>query len=692
MSSVTKDPTVKRKRLTQACELCRRKKIKCDGLKPACGNCTKLNMECKYSTTSKKRGPRQGYIEILEQRLAKLENKLLSPTESHEVRTPPVSNQQENSPSYEHEPSSDYVDTTQYTQTETELASTLSCMSSNIPSLIHTPNQSADTVDNMPSLEIVEHMFDLFFAYLFPTIPILDEVSLRTDLREGKCSDFLILCIIGACARFSDRPDIKENPAWLAGEKYAEKARSMLIKVLDEPNIPHLQGILLLSMHEYGCGRGSRSWMYGGIAIRMALELGLHEDHEEEDADQEELFDQEMKRRLFWSVFCIDKFSSASSGKPSSLDDTFCTVFLPVAFEWSVTDQYYTETLSGDKYLFFSGDSRLRGVNDKGMAHALNTRQPSSLSRPHLNNFAYIVRATHLIGKVTAFVNKNKGFSHERPPYQPDSPFAKMNKMVEEWVDQLPPYLQNTPENFDLNMNRPGPITNRLFLLIHALYNTSVVLLHRPSLIMIDNPSSSMQLPELNDFIHKSVDTCMSAVDRMTSLIKAIGESKELMPPFLTYLTYTVATVVVSCSFSPREEEAQKAKLALGVYFQLLLTARNYWAMADKLYFMVRDLYAIHSNVVRRQVDKQVMYDTPQQIPSYSMPPSNEMNRSFRTGVVDDPLNWGLQYNGQMHNQLFPSELMMQTPMVNNLYSGHDQPLLYGEMSEQTKNMKVNRP
>ncbi|ORE11409.1 hypothetical protein BCV72DRAFT_176659, partial [Rhizopus microsporus var. microsporus] len=63
----------KRKRLTQACELCRRKKIRCDGIKPQCGNCARLNNECTYSTHVKKRGPRQGYIEMLEQRLAKME-------------------------------------------------------------------------------------------------------------------------------------------------------------------------------------------------------------------------------------------------------------------------------------------------------------------------------------------------------------------------------------------------------------------------------------------------------------------------------------------------------------------------------------------------------------------------------------------------------------------------------------------
>jgi hypothetical protein len=58
--------------------------------------------------------------------------------------------------------------------------------------------------------------------------------------------------------RFSDRPDIKENPAWHAGEKYAEKARSMIIKAVDEPCMTNLQALTLLTLHEYGCGRGPR--------------------------------------------------------------------------------------------------------------------------------------------------------------------------------------------------------------------------------------------------------------------------------------------------------------------------------------------------------------------------------------------------------------------------------------------------
>ncbi|CAG8464013.1 119_t:CDS:2 [Diversispora eburnea] len=68
----------KRKRLTQACDACRKKKVKCSGDKPTCNNCLRLNIDCTYSPSTRKRGPRVGLVESLEKRLQQME-RLLQP-------------------------------------------------------------------------------------------------------------------------------------------------------------------------------------------------------------------------------------------------------------------------------------------------------------------------------------------------------------------------------------------------------------------------------------------------------------------------------------------------------------------------------------------------------------------------------------------------------------------------------------
>lgn len=59
-----------------ACILCRKRKLRCDGNKPSCGTCYRLNHNCEYSEERKKSGPKRGYVKLLEARLKQVENLL----------------------------------------------------------------------------------------------------------------------------------------------------------------------------------------------------------------------------------------------------------------------------------------------------------------------------------------------------------------------------------------------------------------------------------------------------------------------------------------------------------------------------------------------------------------------------------------------------------------------------------------
>ncbi|MCJ1400972.1 hypothetical protein MMC11_004183 [Xylographa trunciseda] len=69
-------PMQKRRRVTRACDECRRKKIKCDGKQP-CTHCTVYSYECTYDQPSnRRRNPAPQYIEAIENRLHKAETLL----------------------------------------------------------------------------------------------------------------------------------------------------------------------------------------------------------------------------------------------------------------------------------------------------------------------------------------------------------------------------------------------------------------------------------------------------------------------------------------------------------------------------------------------------------------------------------------------------------------------------------------
>jgi hypothetical protein len=69
-------PLQKRRRVTRACDECRRKKIKCDGKQP-CTHCQVYSYECTYDKPSnRRRNPAPQYIEALESKLSRAETLL----------------------------------------------------------------------------------------------------------------------------------------------------------------------------------------------------------------------------------------------------------------------------------------------------------------------------------------------------------------------------------------------------------------------------------------------------------------------------------------------------------------------------------------------------------------------------------------------------------------------------------------
>lgn len=80
MSKIANDQqhAPKRVKVTLACVLCRKKKVKCDGIQPSCSRCQTIGNCCQYSEPPKKRGPPKGYVEVIENRAHRIETLLVN--------------------------------------------------------------------------------------------------------------------------------------------------------------------------------------------------------------------------------------------------------------------------------------------------------------------------------------------------------------------------------------------------------------------------------------------------------------------------------------------------------------------------------------------------------------------------------------------------------------------------------------
>ena len=63
---------------TISCVSCRKRKLKCDRVKPKCGTCTRLRHECEFPERRRNVGSKRRNIKELEARLAQVETQLIS--------------------------------------------------------------------------------------------------------------------------------------------------------------------------------------------------------------------------------------------------------------------------------------------------------------------------------------------------------------------------------------------------------------------------------------------------------------------------------------------------------------------------------------------------------------------------------------------------------------------------------------
>ena len=104
---VIKVGTSSQSRIAQACDRCRSKKIRCDGIRPCCSQCANVGFECRTSDKLSRRAFPRGYTESLEERVRQLEGEvrelkdlldekdekidMLSKMHGNNARTPSVS-------------------------------------------------------------------------------------------------------------------------------------------------------------------------------------------------------------------------------------------------------------------------------------------------------------------------------------------------------------------------------------------------------------------------------------------------------------------------------------------------------------------------------------------------------------------------------------------------------------------------
>lgn len=174
------------------------------------------------------------------------------------------------------------------------------------------------TVIRDPAMSLLreQRCIEFYFDHFHASTPLIDEDDFRRQYVSGNRSDRswmgllnMVLCL-GSIASGSDN----------LHEEYYREARSFFsLDTLGSGNLYSLQALTLLG-GQYLHYRNSPNMAYGimGAAQRVAIALGLHrEPRRQHTQDAEELRRAEIRRRTWWSLFCMDVWACMTQGRPT---------------------------------------------------------------------------------------------------------------------------------------------------------------------------------------------------------------------------------------------------------------------------------------------------------------------------------------------------------------------------------------
>jgi hypothetical protein len=126
----------------------------------------------------------------------------------------------------------------------------------------------------------------------------------------------------GAFYSQRDHPRIDERPS----DFFAARTRIFLEIEMDSPTLATIQAAMILSAHEAADGRDSRAWIYSGMAVQMATDLGLHLNIELDGKYLDVVTEIEqvmaLRKNIFWVVYTSNTYvylSFSSSALPKQL-------------------------------------------------------------------------------------------------------------------------------------------------------------------------------------------------------------------------------------------------------------------------------------------------------------------------------------------------------------------------------------
>ncbi|KAG0151788.1 hypothetical protein CROQUDRAFT_667781 [Cronartium quercuum f. sp. fusiforme G11] len=193
-----------------------------------------------------------------------------------------------------------------------------------------------------------------------------------------------------------------------------------------QSNITTIQALLFLAMYSFRSEKGLSAWHLSGLAMRTAVELGLHR-----KTPENKLLDpfmEETRKRVWWSVYCLERTMALQLGRPIAIQDTDIDIELPLDIDCRVTngDQIRERALAISKALAESNTT-------------LETN-PYPLGITSMSSSLHHIRLRKLLTKV-----KETVYHHQREKSGPHAEDVRRRENLDRLSKELDTWRRTSP-------------------------------------------------------------------------------------------------------------------------------------------------------------------------------------------------------------------------------------------------------
>ncbi|KAJ8116509.1 hypothetical protein OPT61_g2069 [Boeremia exigua] len=362
--------------------------------------------------------------------------------------------------------------------------------------------------------ELGQHLLSLHWNRQHHSFLITYRPAFMRDMacKGPNFSKLLLNAIFFSASKFSPRRELRRDAddVRTAGWKFRERVRGLLGGALDKSDITTIQALLIMCNSLFALGdERSAAWLYAGLAFRMIVDLGIHVDKaglttHRKFSDE----DLEIRRRIFWAAFVVDKIQSLYQGRPVTLKEA--DTLVPIKF----LDTY--EELEHWTPLAYLTQSEVAYAGSP--AYSIST-------------FKHLCKLSLVLSDILSTIYTER--SSDKSSAELSTKLESIHEALQAWYRDLPAHLA------DLGQLPTPPPPHVLSLL--AMYHVLVILLHHPFVADGHLYSTSRSISV------NSLKCCATAANDIVHLVRVFDKafSVRRAPYLISYATYVAATIHV---------------------------------------------------------------------------------------------------------------------------------------------------